>query len=218
VRDYMPTSGCASASQEADKRSQVWQHSLLSFYGYVAWRTLVAHQSFLQPMCPMPDRSGRALRAYLDRILFLRTILVQTPRTILLYGHDELLLMTRARVLERAGFRTSMACALREIPQLLDQLRPDLLLLCHSLSRTECVVAGMVAKNHRAELRTLLMVSDSCIGARDYGMSEVADEIFNLLLDPEKLVAKVRSMFEGQPQSRLRIPYRQGLSSLVPTS
>jgi hypothetical protein len=143
---------------------------------------------------------------------------VQTPRTILLYGHDELLLMTRARVLERAGFRTSMACALREIPQLLDQLRPDLLVLCHSLSRTECVVAGMVAKNHRAELRTLLMVSDSCIGARDYGMSEVADEIFHLLLDPEKLVAKVRSMFEGQPQSRLRIPYRQGLSSLVPTS
>jgi hypothetical protein len=149
---------------------------------------------------------------------FLRTTLVQTSRTILLYGHDEVLLMTRARVLERAGFRTSMACELREIPQLLDELRPDLLLLCHSLSRTECVVAGMVGKNHRAALRTLLLVSNSCIGARDYGMSEVADEVFNSLLDPEKLVAKVRSMLEAQPQSRLWITYRQGVSSLARTN
>jgi DNA-binding response OmpR family regulator len=128
---------------------------------------------------------------------------VYTPQTIVLYGHDELLLMTRRRILEFAGFRASVTSDVKEIPRLVRELSADLVVLCHSLSRTECVLAGLIAKNHRAELRTLLMVTDGSIGELDCGMSEVADEIFNLSLEPEKLVAKVRSMLAYRPQSTL---------------
>jgi hypothetical protein len=146
---------------------------------------------------------------------------VHTDQTILLYGHDELLLMTRGRILDGAGFLTCMTMDVMEIPRLVRELSTDLVVLCHSLSRTECVLAGMVAKNHRAALRTLLIVTDECIGERDYEMSEVADEIFKLSLEPEKLVAKVRSMIDGRPQSRIRTFPRPELvrrSSLARTS
>jgi hypothetical protein len=96
-----------------------------------------------------------------------------------------------------------MTMDVMEIPRLVRELCTDLVVLCHSLSRTECVLAGMIAKNHRAALRTLLIVADGSIGECDYGMSEVADQIFNLSLGPEKLVAKVRSMLNERPQSRV---------------
>jgi DNA-binding response OmpR family regulator len=128
---------------------------------------------------------------------------VDTPRTILLYGHDEMLLMTRGRILEFAGFRARVTSDVKEFAWLVRQLSADLVVLCHSLSRTECVVAGMVAKNHRAELRTLLMVADGSMGELDSGMSEVADEVFNLSLEPDELVEKVRSMLAYRPQSTL---------------
>ena len=141
-----------------------------------------------------------------------------TPPTILLYGHDQLLLMTRARILVGAGFRSIMTCEVRQIPQLVRELKADLVVLCHSLSCTERVVAAMVAKNHRAEVRTLLMVADGSMGECDYEFTEVADEIFNLSLEPEKLVEKVRSMLEDRLQSRPRINPWEGQSRLAPTN
>jgi DNA-binding response OmpR family regulator len=129
---------------------------------------------------------------------------VPAAHTILLYGHDELLLMTRGRILDGAGFQAAMTMDVREIPRLVRELPTDLIVLCHSLSRTECVLASMVAKNHRAALRTLLIIGDDYMDERDYEMDEVADEIFKLSLEPEKLVAKVRSMIDERPQSRMR--------------
>jgi DNA-binding NtrC family response regulator len=143
---------------------------------------------------------------------------VPTPPTILLYGHDQLLLMTRARILVGAGFRAIMTCEVKQIPQLVRELKADLVVLCHSLSCTERVVAAMVAKNHRAEVRTLLMVADGSMRECDYEFSEVADEIFNLSLEPEKLVEKVRSMVEDRLQSRPRTSPWEGQSRLAPTN
>jgi DNA-binding NtrC family response regulator len=143
---------------------------------------------------------------------------VPTPPTILLYGHDELLLMTRSRILVGAGFRACMTCEVRQIPQLVRELQADLVVLCHSLSCTDRVVAAMVAKNHRAEVRTLLMMADGSMGECDSEFSEVADEMFNLSLEPEKLVEKVRSMLKDRLQSGLRISPWKGLSRLAPTN
>jgi DNA-binding response OmpR family regulator len=129
-----------------------------------------------------------------------------------LYGHDELLLMTRCRILEHAGFRASVTLDVKEIPRLVRELAADLVVLCHSLSRTECVLAGLIAKTHRAELQTLLMVADGSIGELDCAMSEVADEVFNLSLEPEKLVAKVRSMLDERAQRTLMLfPERRSM-------
>jgi predicted alpha/beta hydrolase family esterase len=111
-----------------------------------------------------------------------------------------------------------MTCEVKQIPQLVRELKADLVVLCHSLSCTERVVAAMVAKNHRAEVRTLLMVADGSMGECDYESSEVADEIFNLPLEPEKLVEKVRSMLEDRLQSRQRISPWEGQSRLAPTN
>jgi DNA-binding response OmpR family regulator len=130
---------------------------------------------------------------------------VDTSPTILFYGHDELLLMTRRRILEGAGFRAGITSQMMEIPRLVRELPADLVVLCHSLSRTECVAAGLVAKNHRPDVRMLLMVADGFFLERDYAMSEVADDIFTLSLEPENLVAKVRSMLKEQPHGRVML-------------
>jgi hypothetical protein len=187
VADYMPRAWRASASQQADKTAHLWQHFLLGL-----------------SLCPVADRRQKASRPYLGSLVrCLRRYPVHTDQTILLYGHDELLLMTRGRILDGAGFLPCMTMDVMEIPRLVRELCTDLVVLCHSLSRTECVLADMIAKNHRAALRTLLIVADGSIGEGDYGMSEVADQIFNLSLEPEKLVAKVRSMLNERPQIRV---------------
>jgi DNA-binding response OmpR family regulator len=138
---------------------------------------------------------------------------MNTP-SILFYGHDELLLVTRRRILEGAGFRAEVTSELKEIPRLVHELPADLVVLCHSLSRTECVVAGMIARNHRPEARILLLVADGFFGERDGGrdtsMSEVADDILTLSLEPETLVAKVRSMLQERPQGKVMIFPEEG--------
>jgi DNA-binding response OmpR family regulator len=134
---------------------------------------------------------------------------VHTP-AVVFYGHDELLLMTRRRILEGAGFRADVTSEVKEIPRLVRELPADLVVLCHSLSRTECVVAGMVARNHRPEVRILLLVADGFFRERDSSMSEVADDIFTLSLEPERLVAKVRSMLKERPQGRVMVFPEEG--------
>jgi DNA-binding response OmpR family regulator len=130
---------------------------------------------------------------------------VDTSPTILFYGHDELLLMTRRRILEGAGFRAGVTSQVEEFSRLVRELPADLVVLCHSLSRTECVMAGMVARNHRPDVRMLLMVADGFFRKRDTAMSEVADDFFTLSLEPENLIAKVRSMLTEQPQGRMTL-------------
>src|ERR1700733_3498555 len=119
--------------------------------------------------------------------------------------------MTRRRILEGAGFRADVTSEVKEIPRLVRELPADLVVLCHSLSCTECVVAGMVARSHRPEVRMLLMVAaEGFLRERDTSMSEVADDILTLSLEPESLVAKVRSMLEERPQGRVMVFPRKG--------
>lgn len=79
----------------------------------------------------------------------------------LLYGHDELLLSTRKLVWEWAGHQVSVAQELGQISQVLDREHVDLIVLCYSLSRTECAMAGLIAKSH-SEVPTLLMTKCGC--------------------------------------------------------
>jgi DNA-binding response OmpR family regulator len=146
---------------------------------------------------------------------------LHTPAAVLFYGHDELLLMTRRRILEGAGFRADVTSEVKEIPRLVRELPADLVVLCHSLSRMECVLAGMVARNHRPEVQMLLLASDGFFRERDTSMSEVADEILTLSLEPERLVDKVRSMLDERPQGRVMVFPEEGRmrgSDLVRTS
>ena len=118
---------------------------------------------------------------------------MKNPSAILLYGHNELLLRTRRLVLEWAGYEISVAQELRQVSRLLDREHVDLIVLCYSLSRTECAIAGLVAKN-RSEVPTLLMTECGEMGNRDCGMREVADACFDSMLGPEALVGKVDAL------------------------
>jgi DNA-binding response OmpR family regulator len=115
---------------------------------------------------------------------------MKNPSAVLLYGHDELLLWTRRLVFEWAGYQVSVAQELRQVSRLLDREDVDLIVLCYSLSRTECAIAGLIAKS-RTEVPTLLMTECGERGSRDCDMREVADARFDSLLGPEALVRKV---------------------------
>jgi DNA-binding response OmpR family regulator len=139
---------------------------------------------------------------------------LQTPAAVVFYGHDELLLMTRRRILEGAGFRADVTSEVKEIPRLVRELPADLVVLCHSLTCTECVAAAMVARNHRPEVGVLLLMADGFLRESDresgYGISETADDILTLSLEPESLVAKVRSMLQERPQRSVMVFPEEG--------
>jgi DNA-binding response OmpR family regulator len=115
---------------------------------------------------------------------------MKNPSAVLLYGHDELLLWTRRLVFEWAGYQVSVAQELRQVSRLLNREHVDLIVLCYSLSRTECAIAGLIAKS-RTEVQTLLMTECGDRGSRDCDMREVADARFDCMLGPEALVRKV---------------------------
>jgi DNA-binding response OmpR family regulator len=120
---------------------------------------------------------------------------MKNPSAVLLYGHDELLLWTRRLVFEWAGYQVSVAQELRQVSCLLDREHVDLIVLCYSLSRTECAIAGLIAKS-RSDVPTLLMTECGDRGSRDCDMREVADACFDSMLGPEALVRKVDALLQ----------------------
>jgi DNA-binding response OmpR family regulator len=115
---------------------------------------------------------------------------MKNPPAVLLYGHDEILLFTRRLIFEGAGYQVSVAQELPQVSQLLDREHIDLIVLCYSLTRTECAIAGLIAKN-RAEVPTLLITEYRDKGSRDCEMREVADTLFDSMLGPEALIRNV---------------------------
>jgi|GEM_PF-2713372 len=58
--------------------------------------------------------------------------------SILLFGHDRILLETRTLVLERGGCNVSVTSDLQDAIGRIDAELVDLLILCHTLSPEEC--------------------------------------------------------------------------------
>ena len=61
-----------------------------------------------------------------------------TKFSVLCYGHDELLLMTRQWLLERTNCAVMIAMSHAEFRKKLSLRRPDLVVLCHTLLPAEC--------------------------------------------------------------------------------
>jgi len=122
--------------------------------------------------------------------LHLKEASMKNPSTVLLYGNDEMLLWTRKLVLEWAGYEVCVAQEIAQLSELLDREDVDLILLCYSLSRTECADARLIAKSH-SEVPTLLMTECGHRGSPDGDRREVADARFDCMLGPEALVRKV---------------------------
>jgi DNA-binding response OmpR family regulator len=122
---------------------------------------------------------------------------MNTLPVVLLYGHDEMLLLTRSLIFKHAGYGVSIARELKDIAPMLGKGHVGLIVLCYSLSRTECVTAGFIAKN-RSDVPTLLMTADGA--SRDRYLGDVADALFDSMLGAEALLQKVARMLHVERQ------------------
>lgn len=61
-----------------------------------------------------------------------------TPRRVLMFGRDVMLLDTRRMVLQSAGYEVSTGTQLSELDRAVSLRSFDLLILCHTLALDEC--------------------------------------------------------------------------------
>lgn len=81
--------------------------------------------------------------------------------SVLCYGHDEMLLMTRQRLLESLGLQVTIVFTAAEFQAKLQAVDPALILLCQSLSTDERTSAGAFAHEKRPSSKILIMHSGS---------------------------------------------------------
>lgn len=114
--------------------------------------------------------------------------------SVLFFGHDELLLLTRGRLFELAGFRVSFAQELNPVSQLIRECSVDLLVLCHTLSRAECEAAGSIAEKQRIQLLRLLFTEAECLEGQTPEKKKFADCTFDWRRGPMALLEEACSM------------------------
>ena len=114
--------------------------------------------------------------------------------SVLFFGHDELLLLTRGRIFELAGFRVSFAQALHQVSPLIREHSVDLIVLCHTSSEAECTTVDGVAEKERIQVLRLLMTESEGGSRGDSATREGADGIFDWTRGPEALLNEACSM------------------------
>ena len=80
--------------------------------------------------------------------------------SIVLYGHDKLLLYTRAEILKKAGFRVRLTSSLSN-DDFCRKCDADLLILCQTLSPEECHSALHMAPLLWPGIKTLVLVTSA---------------------------------------------------------
>lgn len=112
-----------------------------------------------------------------------------TESHILSYGADKRLLTARAMVLEAAGYQVYTASRFGEMRRILEGVRIDLLILCHSLSDDECMEAAACAHATSEGTKVLLL-----FGARGALASDASiDSLDEVIVSPRILLSKVAS-------------------------
>ncbi|ADW68513.1 hypothetical protein [Granulicella tundricola] len=111
---------------------------------------------------------------------------------ILVFGIDAMLLDTRTRLLESAGFQVARSASLEEVECQLNQRVISLLLLCHTLSSSDCERAIMTAHSINPKTVTLVLaaVTSPCI--------EKSDVFVHQMSGPQKLLETVEAVLNGK--------------------
>ncbi len=123
--------------------------------------------------------------------------------TVLIYGHDPLLLRTRLRILEQAGYTVWTADVLGEVGSIITTNEVGLLIVCQTLSDEEGEAAITLAHHIRPEMKTLVM---SLTRQR---LLKTAQEIpFNVSTGPRNLLDTVQKLMGKLRENT--IPERQG--------
>jgi DNA-binding NtrC family response regulator len=111
-----------------------------------------------------------------------------TPASVLVFGRDYQLVITRSLILEKAGFHVRTATSVPDIQQLLSEPTMDVMVLCHSLSPQDCDEALLITHQRWPNMQTVALVS----GSSSCG-SEAADAIMEATEGPAKLINAVRA-------------------------
>lgn len=96
--------------------------------------------------------------------------------SVLCYGHDAMLLMTRQRLLESLGLQVTIVYTSAEFQAKLQAIEPALILLCQSLSIDERISAGALA-HEKSPLSKILIMHP---GRGDYRLRQDQSEFFSL--------------------------------------
>jgi hypothetical protein len=136
----------------------------------------------VEPPClTFPDRN----RLYSGRHMALAS-------SILIYGHDPVLLDTRRWVLEKARFRIATAAALPAVLAAMTQEAPDLLVLCHTLAPDERTSARTAAASLRPPVKTLSFCAMHPVASEE----GISDATVDSLAGAEGLIAAARRLLD----------------------
>jgi DNA-binding NtrC family response regulator len=111
------------------------------------------------------------------------------PR-LLCYGHDDMLLFTRKKILERE-FIVDMCAQISELDAILDKGRIDIAVLCHSVPDAECQEVMHRLREHSPGVKVLVLyetLPEVC--------SSHSDESMENLEGPSHLLHKVHELME----------------------
>ena len=128
---------------------------------------------------------------------------MQPTRTVLIYGHDPLLLQTRRRILEQAGYTAWAAEVLDEVESIITTNAVGLLIVCQTLSDEEGEAAITLAHQIRAEMKTLVMSL-----TRQRLLKTAQETPFNVSTGPRNLLDTVQKLM-GKSRENTS-PKRQG--------
>ncbi len=128
---------------------------------------------------------------------------MQPTGTVLIYGHDPLLLQTRRRILEQAGYTAWAAEVLDEVDSIITTNAVGLLIVCQTLSDEEGEAAITLAHQIRPEMKMLVMSL-----TRQRLLKTAQETPFNVSTGPRNLLDTVQKLM-GKPRENT-IPERQG--------
>lgn len=114
---------------------------------------------------------------------------------ILCYGHDEMLLLTRQKVLEMIGIPVTNVSKASEFRDRVKTMQPAVVLLCQSLSPDECSEATTLAEAVSPSTKVLIMYSqpDKCSPAREHAELYWGDGPVALLSTVRRLLSSARA-------------------------
>jgi len=116
--------------------------------------------------------------------------------SILIYGRDRQLLNTRRLVLEHIGARVLVAEEVSYIAQVEPDKPIDLIILCHSLSKEQCLDALAQARTRWPHIQSLSLISGQ------YGCQPaLADHIADTAKGPQELLRTVAMLIPSEPAS-----------------
>lgn len=115
---------------------------------------------------------------------------MSAPARLICYGHEDLLLFTRKKILERE-FSVEICTNIAELKPILSRGPVDVAVLCHSVPEDECQEVVLRLRAHSPNVKVLVLyeaVPEIC--------TDASDKTMECLEGPSTLLRDVRALLE----------------------